>query len=65
MFLHLYSIIVMIYKLQDGSYSRGPMDIPLGESDDTKYYVSPTFKFEQVSLACFFLDIIFIDPSLM
>jgi len=55
----------MIYKLQDGSYSRGPMDIPVGESDDTKYYVSPTFKFEQVSLACFLQDIIFIEPSLM
>ncbi|XP_014515098.1 uncharacterized protein LOC106772960 [Vigna radiata var. radiata] len=32
---------------EDGSYSRGPMDIPVGESDDTKYYISPTFKFEQ------------------
>ncbi|RDX86223.1 hypothetical protein CR513_32467, partial [Mucuna pruriens] len=32
---------------EDGSYSRGPMDIPVGESEDTKYYISPTFKFEQ------------------
>lgn len=33
---------------EDGSYSRGPMDIPVGESsDDTKYYITPTFKFEQ------------------
>jgi len=65
MFLHLYFIIFMIYKLQDGSYSRGPMDIPVGESDDTKYFISPTFKFEQVSLSCFLQDIIIIDLSLM
>ncbi|KAJ8556357.1 hypothetical protein K7X08_023115 [Anisodus acutangulus] len=32
---------------EDGSYSRGPVDIPVGESDESKYYVSPTFKFEQ------------------
>ncbi|KAI4356616.1 hypothetical protein L6164_000625 [Bauhinia variegata] len=32
---------------EDGSYSRGPLDIPVGEVDDTKYYVTPTFKFEQ------------------
>ncbi|KAK0580983.1 hypothetical protein LWI29_008377 [Acer saccharum] len=32
---------------EDGSYSRGPVDIPVGEVDDSKYYVSPTFKFEQ------------------
>ncbi|KAK7277175.1 hypothetical protein RIF29_18326 [Crotalaria pallida] len=32
---------------EDGSYSRGPIDIPVGEDDDTKYYVTPTFKFEQ------------------
>ncbi|KAL2319861.1 hypothetical protein Fmac_028830 [Flemingia macrophylla] len=33
---------------EDGSYSRGPIDIPVGESsDDTKYYITPTFKFEQ------------------
>lgn len=36
---------------QDGSYSRGPVDMPVGEVDDSKYYLSPTFKFEQVSLA--------------
>lgn len=59
------SFVTMIYKLQDGSYSRGPMDIPVGESDDTKYYISPTFKFEQVSLACFLQDIISIDLSLV
>ncbi|KAL7158396.1 hypothetical protein ABFS83_02G140300 [Erythranthe nasuta] len=32
---------------EDGSYSRGPMDIPVGEIDDSKYFLSPTFKFEQ------------------
>ncbi|KAL2593386.1 hypothetical protein AAZV13_12G126600 [Glycine max] len=32
---------------EDGSYSRGPIDIPVGEYNDTKYYISPTFKFEQ------------------
>lgn len=32
---------------EDGSYSRGPIDIPVGEYDDTKYYISPIFKFEQ------------------
>ncbi|XP_061353438.1 uncharacterized protein LOC133298196 [Gastrolobium bilobum] len=32
---------------EDGSYSRGPMDIPVGEYDDTEYYITPTFKFEQ------------------
>ncbi|TKY68894.1 hypothetical protein E2542_SST05157 [Spatholobus suberectus] len=32
---------------EDGSYSRGPIEIPVGEFDDTKYYISPTFKFEQ------------------
>ncbi|CAJ1948984.1 unnamed protein product [Sphenostylis stenocarpa] len=32
---------------EDGSYSRGPVNIPVGEPDDTKYYISPTFKFEQ------------------
>ncbi|CAL2241085.1 unnamed protein product [Prunus armeniaca] len=32
---------------EDGSYSRGPVDIPVGEDDDSKYYLSPTFKFEQ------------------
>ncbi|XP_059459221.1 uncharacterized protein LOC132188705 [Corylus avellana] len=31
---------------EDGSYSRGPIDIPISE-DDSKYYLSPTFKFEQ------------------
>ncbi|XVE74127.1 hypothetical protein DITRI_Ditri11bG0173900 [Diplodiscus trichospermus] len=32
---------------EDGSYSRGPLDIPVGEFDDSNYYLSPTFKFEQ------------------
>ncbi|XP_011016396.1 PREDICTED: uncharacterized protein LOC105119903 [Populus euphratica] len=32
---------------EDGSYSRGPVDIPVGEVDDSNYYLSPTFKFEQ------------------
>ncbi|XP_019159360.1 PREDICTED: uncharacterized protein LOC109156035 [Ipomoea nil] len=32
---------------EDGSYSRGPVDIPVGGIDDSKYYLSPTFKFEQ------------------
>ncbi|KAL5560530.1 hypothetical protein UlMin_036741, partial [Ulmus minor] len=32
---------------EDGSYSRGPVDIPVGEADESNYYLSPTFKFEQ------------------
>ncbi|XP_016649738.1 PREDICTED: uncharacterized protein LOC103331664 [Prunus mume] len=28
-------------------YNTGPVDIPVGEDDDSKYYLSPTFKFEQ------------------
>ncbi|WJX91622.1 hypothetical protein P8452_73367 [Trifolium repens] len=32
---------------EDGSYSRGPVDISVGKDDDSKYYVTPTFKFEQ------------------
>ncbi|XP_020547147.1 uncharacterized protein LOC105179895 [Sesamum indicum] len=32
---------------EDGSYSRGPVDIPIGEFDESNYYLSPTFKFEQ------------------
>lgn len=39
--------------LQDGSYSRGPVDIPVGEYDESNYYLSPTFKFEQVSFTCY------------
>ncbi|OAY65143.1 hypothetical protein ACMD2_14732, partial [Ananas comosus] len=31
----------------DGSYSRGPVDIPVGKFDESKYFLSPTFKFEQ------------------
>lgn len=43
--------LVYITDFQDGSYSRGPVDIPVGEVDGMNYYLSPTFKFEQVSLA--------------
>ncbi|PIN18354.1 hypothetical protein CDL12_08973 [Handroanthus impetiginosus] len=32
---------------EDGSYSRGPVEIPIGECDESRYYLSPTFKFEQ------------------
>lgn len=32
---------------EDGSYSRGPIDIPVDEDGDTKYYITPIFKFEQ------------------
>ncbi|XP_074272982.1 uncharacterized protein LOC141596664 [Silene latifolia] len=32
---------------EDGSYSRGPVDIPVAEVDDSNYYLSPTYKFEQ------------------
>ncbi|KAK4782913.1 hypothetical protein SAY86_007287 [Trapa natans] len=32
---------------EDGSYSRGPVNIPVGEIDDSNYYLTPTFKFEQ------------------
>ncbi|KAJ6819507.1 uncharacterized protein M6B38_403010 [Iris pallida] len=32
---------------EDGSYSRGPVDIPVREFDESKYFLSPTFKFEQ------------------
>ncbi|CAN0913979.1 hypothetical protein LINGRAHAP2_LOCUS28262 [Linum grandiflorum] len=34
---------------EDGSYSRGPLSIPVGEEvdDDSAYLISPTFKFEQ------------------
>lgn len=44
-------LIKVSQNLKDGSYSRGPVDIPVGEIDDSKYYLSPTFKFEQVSLS--------------
>ncbi|KAL0429142.1 UNVERIFIED_CONTAM: hypothetical protein Sradi_0540200 [Sesamum radiatum] len=40
---------------QDGSYSRGPVDIPIGEVDESNYYLSPTFKFEQIFVVCKFL----------
>ncbi|CAA7406764.1 unnamed protein product [Spirodela intermedia] len=32
---------------EDGSYSRGPVEIPVGDYDESKYFLSPTFKFEQ------------------
>ncbi|XP_059651649.1 uncharacterized protein LOC132299184 [Cornus florida] len=32
---------------EDGSFSRGPVDIPVGEVDESQYYLSPTLKFEQ------------------
>ncbi|KAJ3680562.1 hypothetical protein LUZ60_016840 [Juncus effusus] len=32
---------------EDGSYSRGPVQIPVGEYDERKYFLAPTFKFEQ------------------
>ncbi|XP_074575009.1 uncharacterized protein LOC141831533 [Curcuma longa] len=32
---------------EDGSYSKGPIDIPVGDYDDSKYFLSPTFMFEQ------------------
>ena len=35
---------------QDGSYSRGPVDIAIGEYDESKYFLSPIYKFEQVCL---------------
>lgn len=32
---------------EDGAYSRGPVDIPVGEANESNYYLNPTFKFEQ------------------
>ncbi|KAJ8513651.1 hypothetical protein OPV22_004085 [Ensete ventricosum] len=32
---------------EDGSYSKGPVDLPVGGFDESKYFLSPTFKFEQ------------------
>ncbi|KAF3787634.1 hypothetical protein EJ110_NYTH22733 [Nymphaea thermarum] len=32
---------------EDGSYSRGPVEIPVGAADDSTYFLSPTFRFEQ------------------
>ncbi|KAL1223754.1 hypothetical protein V5N11_020307 [Cardamine amara subsp. amara] len=32
---------------EDGSYSRGPVIIPVGEMSESNYYLTPTFKFEQ------------------
>lgn len=42
------SSIFSLFFLQDGSYSRGPVDIPVGEVEESEYYLSPTYKFEQV-----------------
>ena len=46
---HHFVVITFFAILQDGSYSRGPVEIPVGDYDQSKYYLSPTFKFEQVS----------------
>ncbi|PON99739.1 Calycin-like [Trema orientale] len=32
---------------EDGSYSRGPVDIPIADVDESNHYLSPAFKFEQ------------------
>ncbi|KAJ0258566.1 Dihydroorotate dehydrogenase [Hirschfeldia incana] len=32
---------------EDGSYSRGPVSIPVGEMSESGSYLTPTFKFEQ------------------
>ncbi|KAJ4956047.1 hypothetical protein NE237_012830 [Protea cynaroides] len=32
---------------EDGSYSRGPVHILVGEVEESAYFLSPTFKFEQ------------------
>ncbi|XP_073124710.1 uncharacterized protein [Henckelia pumila] len=32
---------------EDGSYSRGPVDIPIAGLDESSYFLSPTLKFEQ------------------
>lgn len=32
---------------EDGSYSRGPVDILVSEASESNYYLNPTFKFEQ------------------
>uniref|UniRef100_J3M028 DUF3598 domain-containing protein n=1 Tax=Oryza brachyantha TaxID=4533 RepID=J3M028_ORYBR len=36
-----------IVYFEDGSYSRGPVDLVIGEFDESKYFLSPTYKFEQ------------------
>ncbi|KAL6652292.1 hypothetical protein ACP70R_011217 [Stipagrostis hirtigluma subsp. patula] len=36
-----------IVFFEDGSYSRGPVDIAIGEYDESKYFLSPTYRFEQ------------------
>uniref|UniRef100_A0A0D9W7T0 DUF3598 domain-containing protein n=1 Tax=Leersia perrieri TaxID=77586 RepID=A0A0D9W7T0_9ORYZ len=36
-----------IVYFEDGSYSRGPIDLEIGEFDESKYFLSPTYKFEQ------------------
>uniref|UniRef100_A0A0E0D6M7 Uncharacterized protein n=1 Tax=Oryza meridionalis TaxID=40149 RepID=A0A0E0D6M7_9ORYZ len=36
-----------IVYFEDGSYSRGPVDLAIGEFDESKYFISPTYKFEQ------------------
>ncbi|KAH7687535.1 Lipocalins domain-containing protein [Dioscorea alata] len=37
----------LLFLMQDGSYSRGPVELLVGEYDESKYFLSPTFKFEQ------------------
>ncbi|WOK98701.1 hypothetical protein Cni_G07413 [Canna indica] len=32
---------------EDGSYSKGPVAIPVRDFDESKYFLSPTFQFEQ------------------
>ncbi|KAG8082887.1 hypothetical protein GUJ93_ZPchr0014g47440 [Zizania palustris] len=36
-----------IVYFEDGSYSRGPVDLAIDEYDESKYFLSPTYKFEQ------------------
>lgn len=48
------SLLTNFLNFQDGSYSKGPVDLPVEGFDESKYFLSPTFKFEQVS----FVDVI-------
>lgn len=49
-YLHFESLF---FHFQDGAYSRGPVDIAIGDYDESKYFLSPTYKFEQVCLLYF------------
>ncbi|CAD6260114.1 unnamed protein product [Miscanthus lutarioriparius] len=42
-----FSMETGIVFFEDGSYSRGPVDIAIGEYDESKYFLSPIYKFEQ------------------